>query len=79
MLTPGGAQLIDRFMSTEQREAVDAVEILLAAGWKFKPWQNGYGKGWWILPNSQNPVLAMRRGDPKGFHNAAVTTVMLYL
>jgi hypothetical protein len=78
-LTRDAVQIIDACMTAEQREAVEAVDALLAAGWRFRPWQNGYDKGWWILPDSSDPVLSMRRGDPKNFHRAAVTTVALYL
>jgi hypothetical protein len=67
------------YHTPEQKEAIEAVDELLAAGWEFKPWPNSYSKGWWTLPTSDDPVMRMRRGDPKGFHAGAVTVKKLYL
>ena len=67
------------YHTPEQKEAIEAVDELQAAGWQWLPWPNGYTKGWWVLPNSDDPVMRMRRGDPKGFHAGAVTVKKLYL
>ena len=67
------------YHTPEQKEAIEAVEELLAAGWQWLPWHRGYRRGWWVLPTSGDPVMRMRRGDPKGFHSGAVTVKKLYL
>jgi hypothetical protein len=66
-------------MTDEQKKACDAVDEIMAAGWTFHPWPNGYRKGWWRLLDSDNPVLAMRRGDPKNFWVVALIVKKLYL
>lgn len=62
---------------TEQYEIVDK---LAAQGWEFKWYGRTAGgeAGWWVLPNSEDPIKRMRRGDPTPFYQAAVTAYELY-
>ena len=54
------------------------------SGWKWEMWSgsftDGTAKGWWILPTAgAGDIKGMRRGDPKAFDYATVTTAKLYL
>ncbi len=60
-------------------DAYGIVEKLIDLGWKFKSYSyEPVTKGWWVLPNSDDPVKAMRRGDPTQFHVGAVDAYELY-
>jgi hypothetical protein len=65
----------DRVMT--QEKAFKTVENLIAAGWEFKAHSFTPTKGWWILPGDDQ-IKAMRRGDPKLFHQGAIETAKLY-
>jgi hypothetical protein len=61
-----------------QNQAIETVKRLVAAGWQFKAHSfTPQMKGWWILP-SDDQTKAMRRGDPKLFHQGAIETAELY-
>jgi len=62
---------------TKQEQAYEAVEEIVEAGWEFEAWD--YGVGWWRLSTSDDPVKAMRRGDPRGMHEGALIVKQLYL
>jgi hypothetical protein len=66
--------------SDRQRGIMDrheAVEKLIATGWRFEVWTySPTMKGWWLRPG--DPICAMRRGDPKEFYSGAIATVQLY-
>ena len=62
-----------------QNQQIEIVEKLIAEGWEFKAHSfTPKTTGWWVLPNSDDPVKKMRRGDPKPFHQGAVATAELY-
>jgi len=61
-----------------QDQAIKTVEKLVAAGWQFKAYSYiPQTKGWWVLPGD-DAIKAMRRGDPKLFHQGAIETAELY-
>jgi len=67
------------YLTPQQQIAYDTVEKLIADGWKFKAYSySPITKGWWTKDDG-NPVHAMRRGDPKPFHEGAMVTAELYL
>ena len=66
-------------MNPTQKHYYEIVEEIVKRGWCFKAYDHGYDKGWWILPDSEDPVKAMRRGDPKGFYQGAEIVKSLYL
>jgi len=80
MATKTPKEILDEYYSltTNERHALEACEQLRAAGWKFDWYSFEPAKGWWILPNSDDPVKAMRRGDPKPLFGSALTTIDLY-
>jgi hypothetical protein len=59
-------------------QQIEIVEELIKAGWTFEAQSYGPTKGWWRLKDSGDPVKAMRRGDPKPFHQGAVAAYELY-
>ena len=62
-----------------REQAIQAVEELTQAGWTFEVWAyQPTMTGWWLLKTSTDPIEAMRRGDPKGFHEGALITLALY-
>jgi len=67
-------------MTTRQQQLIEAADKLRAMGWTFDFYSFvPPAKGWWILPDSDDPVKAMRRGDPKPLFQSALTTTELYL
>ena len=64
-------------MTTRQQQ-IKAADELRATGWTFDFYSFAPAKGWWMLPNSSDPVKAMRRGDPKPLFASALTTIELY-
>lgn len=53
------------------------------SGWRWETWSGDFehstAKGWWILRNaSVGDVRGMRRGDPRPYDYATVTTHELY-
>ena len=55
---------------------------LQLAGWKWETWSGSFSdkegpKGWWFIPGAEG-VRGMRRGDPKPYDLATVTTHKLY-
>jgi len=51
-------------------------------GWVWETWSGSFytddAKGWWFLPDAKD-VRAMRRGDPKPYVLATITTYELYV
>jgi hypothetical protein len=60
-------------------QVTEIVENIFNFGWRFKSYSYvPQCKGWWVLPGSDDPVKAMRRGDPRLFHQGAVNVAELY-
>lgn len=70
-----------RAINPAEQDYIEAVEILVAMGWKFKsgcgrpgvPWN----EGWWI--NAEHPTKNRPVGDSKNFHIAAWDTLKAYV
>lgn len=52
------------------------------AGWKWETWSGSFttsdAKGWWFLSGAEG-AQGMRRGDPKLYDLATVSTYKLYV
>jgi hypothetical protein len=59
-------------------QLIEIVEKMVAQGWTFEAYSYSPTRGWWQLKESDDPIKAMRRGDPKDFHLGAAQTYELY-
>lgn len=69
-----------RAMNPRENDLYEAVEILVALGWRFKQSSRPsakFGEGWWI--NETHPTKCRPVGDSKGFHLGAWDTLKAYV
>lgn len=73
-----------RVMNPTEARLIEAVDLLIELGWKFKPSsvtpahiQNPYTYGWWTHP--EHPVKCRLVGDPGNFHFKAWDTLVAYI
>lgn len=71
-----------RQINPRSAQLIEAVEILISAGWKFQPDQaaiaeNPYTIGWWTLAG--HPSKGRAVGDSGNFHQKAWDALLNYV
>lgn len=71
-----------RQINPRQDQLIEAVEILITAGWKFQPDQaaiaeNPYTIGWWTLAG--HPTKCRAVGDSRNLHFGAWDALLNYV